>query len=155
MLYLLTSTSVFASLPNNCYCQITGRAMNDLIGPKAPLKQHAPSSLSSRKRPAAALDTPIFHGSSMRPTASDTCPSPAKSSKMKKGNEKKPASKDSIPLANIFFRRAKIFYVQKRRYDDGQFHCESRALFAASRARRLYGLDSVTKRANDNADYRE
>ncbi|KAI8602220.1 hypothetical protein EDD21DRAFT_295577, partial [Dissophora ornata] len=24
MLYLLTNTSIFAALPNNCYCQITG-----------------------------------------------------------------------------------------------------------------------------------
>lgn len=129
MLYLLTATSIFASLPNNCYCQITGRAMNDLIGPKAPLKLHAPSSVSTKKRSAAALDIVSQDGASIRPAATDTCPSPAKPCKKKKGKEKKPANKDYIPLASIFFRRGKIFYAQKWRYDDGQFHCESRQQF--------------------------
>ncbi|OAQ26960.1 hypothetical protein K457DRAFT_60515, partial [Linnemannia elongata AG-77] len=27
MVYLLTQTSIFAALPNNCYCQITGPAI--------------------------------------------------------------------------------------------------------------------------------
>ncbi|KAF8983482.1 hypothetical protein BGZ46_010157 [Entomortierella lignicola] len=50
MLYLLTSTSMFIALPNNCYCQITGPAISEQAIAKRPIQRSLLPSLSSRKR---------------------------------------------------------------------------------------------------------
>ncbi|KAG0296419.1 hypothetical protein BGZ96_009502 [Linnemannia gamsii] len=52
MLYLLTQTSIFAALPNNCYCQITGPSISEQAVSKMPIQRHVLQCLSSRKRPA-------------------------------------------------------------------------------------------------------
>ncbi|KAF9943040.1 hypothetical protein BGZ67_007685 [Mortierella alpina] len=48
MLYLLTSTSMFVALPNNCYCQITGPAISEqdianwpIYRPKQGIRKHS------------------------------------------------------------------------------------------------------------------
>ncbi|KAG0217535.1 hypothetical protein BGX33_010303 [Mortierella sp. NVP41] len=66
MLYLLTQTSIFAALPNNCYCQITGPAISEQAFSKQHLQPQLLQNLSSRKRPAH---------STASPAATDLCPS--------------------------------------------------------------------------------
>lgn len=48
MLYLLTNTSMFMALPNNCYCQITGPAISEqdianwpIYRPKQSVRKHS------------------------------------------------------------------------------------------------------------------
>ncbi|KAG0320324.1 hypothetical protein BGZ99_004568 [Dissophora globulifera] len=65
MLFLLTGTTMFAALPNNCYCQITGPAISEQPIAKKPLQRDLLASLTSRKsarskskkRPASAMFT--------------------------------------------------------------------------------------------------
>lgn len=144
MVYLLTQTSIFAALPNNCYCQITGPAISEQRVSKLLIQQEVLLSLSTRKRPAdstpssATSDTCSSQDSSP-PTAKRRAVSngkrkaeghgqedvPTTAKRRKKNNNDRDKDKDrtanpraAISPSAISFQRSRIFYARR-------YHIES------------------------------
>jgi hypothetical protein len=138
MMYLLTQTSIFAALPNNCYCQITGPAISEQPVSQQPIQRHILQSLSSRKRHAdpdsysapsnASLPTGGSQPATKRRAFSKEkrkleehshIDNPTAAKKRKKDNRdrgKESSTENDTVLSPsaILFKRTKIFY--SRRY---------------------------------------
>ncbi|KAG0239573.1 hypothetical protein BGX31_002645 [Mortierella sp. GBA43] len=106
MFYLLTSTSMFAALQHNCFCQITGQPISD----QAKTKRSAPALESNvdrkpkkrkkdkSKRPASVLEPDV-----------DRTPKRIKTErKTERKTESKTESKPELP--QITFESSKTFY---------------------------------------------
>lgn len=144
MVYLLTQTSIFAALPNNCYCQITGPAISEQHVSKLPIQQDVLQSLSTRKRPTDLTST---SSSSDICSSQDASPPTAKrravsnekrkleghgledvptvTKRRKKNNSNRDKDKDraanpraAISPSSISFQRSRIFYARR-------YHIES------------------------------
>lgn len=107
MMYLLTNTFIFAALPNNCYCQIAGPSISELIAPKRRLKPQILSSLSSKKhKPSPPTEAQGTGSNSARKTAMDSVDVPAK---LLYGIS---PINDTTPISSIIFQRSRTFYVK-------------------------------------------
>lgn len=144
MVYLLTQTSIFAALPNNCYCQITGPAISEQHVSKQLIQQEVLQSLSTRKRP---VDLTPSSATSDTCSSKDTSPPAAKrravstekrklegqrledvptvTKRQKKNNSDRDKIKDkvanpraAISPSAISFQRSRIFYARR-------YHIES------------------------------
>ncbi|KAF9147000.1 hypothetical protein BG015_011419, partial [Linnemannia schmuckeri] len=142
MLYLLTQTSIFAALPNNCYCQITGPPISEQPVSKLPLQQDVLQSLSTRKRPADPSPSSATSGTCSSKDISlpatkrraiskekrksegqelEDAPTATKRRKKEKsdrGKDKNANPRAAISPAAISFQRSRIFYARR-------YHIES------------------------------
>ncbi|KAG0079000.1 hypothetical protein BGZ90_003804 [Linnemannia elongata] len=144
MVYLLTQTSIFAALPNNCYCQITGPAISEQHVSKQLIQQEVLQSLSTRKRPVDLTPSSVTSDTC---SSKDTSPPAAKrravsnekrkseghrledvptvTKRQKKNNSDRDKIKDkvanpraAISPSAISFQRSRIFYARR-------YHIES------------------------------
>lgn len=107
MMYLLANTFMFAALPNNCYCQITGPSISELIAPKKRLRPHVLPSLPSKKHKPLPLSE--AQGTSSNNAHATTTNSLIVSAKRPHG---KPSSGNTTPISSIIFQRSRTFYVK-------------------------------------------
>lgn len=107
MMYLLTNTFMFAALPNNCYCQVTGPSISELIAPKRRLKHHVLSNLPSKKH------KPSPPSEALGASSNSTC-KPAANTLNAPANPPYGISPTSntVPISSIIFQRSKTFYVK-------------------------------------------
>ncbi|KAG0348606.1 hypothetical protein BG004_004734 [Podila humilis] len=96
MLYLLTSAFIFAALPNNCYCQITGTPIADIVASKSALLTLSPTTTTTT--PLSAAVTRRRKSKELDIKVTSVCFSESQ--------------KSTTPASSIIFQRSKIFYVK-------------------------------------------
>jgi hypothetical protein len=107
MMYLLANTFMFAALPNNCYCQITGPSFSELISPKKRLKPHVLSSIPSKKhKPSLVSEAQRTSSNNAHATTTNSSIVSAKHT------HGKSSSGNTIPISSIIFQRSRTFYVK-------------------------------------------
>ncbi|KAF9360598.1 hypothetical protein BGX26_008583, partial [Mortierella sp. AD094] len=121
MLYLLTSTSMFVALPNNCYCQITGPAISEQAITKRSIQK---SLLPSLKRSASDVSQTSTLEPPSSSTPSKTLPNsdavtpsgtPATSTEYVRASKRKKTEDENkkMSLPETTIKRSKIFYVRR------------------------------------------